>query len=341
MALWYQYGARRISGVQFGYRGFLPEFSLPLVQLKPDMVKNIHHMGGTMLGSSRGYGQRTSDIVDRMEKEGINILFTIGGDGTQRGTLRIAEEVERRGLNVAVVGIPKTIDNDLSFIDRSFGFVTAVSEAVKAVKGAHVEAHDAMNGIGLVRLMGRESGFIAAAAALGSRDVNFVLVPELRFELDGENGLLAHLEKRLKKRSHAVIVVAEGAGQDLLEAEATQRDASGNKILGDIGLFLRDKIKSYFAAKSIEINMRYIDPSYTIRATPANPVDSIYCARLGAIAVHAAMAGKTKLLAGHMKDTLVHIPTELAVSRRSCLDPESAVWRDTIEATGQPPTMWN
>jgi 6-phosphofructokinase 1 len=341
MALWYQYGVRRISGVQFGYRGFLPEFDLPFIPLKPDTVGDIHRQGGTVLGSSRGHGNRTAEIVDRMEREGINMLFTIGGDGTQRGTLRIAEEVERRGLNVAVVGIPKTIDNDLSFIEKSFGFETAVSAAVKAVHGAHVEACGAPNGIGLVKVMGREAGFIAAYTALGSRDVNFVLVPELRFDLDGEDGFLAHLEKRLIKRNHAVVVVAEGAGQEHLQAASTEYDASGNKKLGDIGHFLADRIKGYFAAKKIEVNLRYIDPSYTIRATAANPIDSIYCARLGTNAVHAAMAGKTKMLVSHVNDTFVHIPTELAVSKRNCIDPEGSLWRDVIETTGQPPLMLN
>jgi len=341
MALWYQYGVRRISGVRFGYRGFLPEFDFPLTTLKPDAVKDIHREGGSILGSSRGLGERTAEIVDRIEKEGINMLFTIGGDGTQRGTLRIAEEVERRGLNIAVVGIPKTIDNDLSFIEKSFGFETAVSEAVKAVAGAHVEADAAINGIGLVKLMGREAGFIAAYTALGSRDVNFVLVPELRFDLDGDNGLLANLERRLKARNHAVIVVAEGAGQEHLEAVSTEYDASGNKKLGDIGMFLRDRIKNYFDAKKTGVNLRYIDPSYIIRATPSNPIDSIYCARLGARAVHAAMAGKTKMLVSHVNDTFVHIPTELAISKRNCINPESSLWRDVIEATGQPALMRN
>jgi 6-phosphofructokinase 1 len=341
MALWYQYGVRRISGVQFGYRGFLPEFAHPLLPLKPDIVKDIHRIGGTILGSSRGNGQRTAEIVDRMETEGINILFSIGGDGTQRGTLRIAEEVERRGLNIAVVGVPKTIDNDLSFIEKSFGFETAVSEAVRAVAGAHVEACGAVNGIGLVKVMGREAGFIAAYTALGSRDVNFVLVPELRFDLDGSNGLLANVEQRLELRGHAVIVVAEGAGQEHLEAVSTEYDASGNKKLGDIGVFLRDRIKNYFDAKKVGVNLRYIDPSYLIRATASNPIDSIYCARLGTHAVHAAMAGKTKMLVSHVNDTFVHVPTDLAVSRHNRINPESALWRDVIEATGQPPLMLN
>ena len=341
MALWYEYGVRHISGVQFGYRGFLKKFGHSLVPLTPDAVKDIHRMGGSILGSSRGHGDRTTEIVDRIEEEDINQLFTIGGDGTQRGTLRIAEEVERRGLNVSVVGIPKTIDNDLSYIEKSFGFETAVSEAVKAVYGAHVEACGAVNGIGLVKLMGREAGFIAANTALGSRDVNYVLVPELRFDLDGDNGLLAHLERRINARHHAVIVVAEGAGQEHLAAAATEYDASGNKKLGDIGMFLKDKIKDYFAMKCIDVNLRYIDPSYLIRSTVSNPIDSIYCARLGTHAVHAAMAGKTKMLISHVNDTFVHIPTELAVSKRNCINPESDLWRDVIEATGQPPLILN
>ncbi|MCL2688832.1 MAG: ATP-dependent 6-phosphofructokinase [Chitinispirillia bacterium] len=339
MALWYQYGVNKISGIPFGYRGFLSKFNHNLIPLKPDLVKDIHREGGTFLGSSRGYGDKITEIVDVIEKHGINMLFTIGGDGTQRGSLRIAEEVERRGLNVAVIGIPKTIDNDLSFIEKSFGFETAVSEAARAVIGAHVEASCAVNGIGLVKVMGRESGFIAAYTALGTRDVNFVLVPEVHFDLDGENGLLANLERRLDKRGHAVIVVAEGAGQEHLEAASAKFDASGNKKLGDIGLFLQERISNYFKAIKMEVNMRYIDPSYMIRATTANPIDSTYCARLGTYAVHAAMAGKTKMLVSHVNDAFVHVPTELAISERNRIHPEKALWRDVIEATGQPCLM--
>jgi len=339
-ALWYQYGVRRISGVRFGYRGFLPEFEHPFMQLKPETVMNIQRIGGTVLGSSRGHGERTADIVDRIEMEGITQLYTIGGDGTQRGTLRIAEEVERRGLNVAVVGVPKTIDNDLSFIEKSFGFETAVSEAVMAVSDAHVEAESAVNGIGLVKLMGREAGFIAASTAISSRDANFVLVPELQFDLEGDNGFLAHLERRLARRGHALIIVAEGAGQEHLSG-GLGFDASGNKKFGDIGLFLKDCITKYFKEKAIEINLKYIDPSYTIRARVANPIDSIYCARLGTNAVHAAMSGRTKMLVSNVSDTFVHIPTELAVAKRNCIDPESDLWRDVIEATGQPNLMIN
>jgi 6-phosphofructokinase 1 len=340
MCLWYRYGVQKISGVRFGYRGFLPEFGLSLMDLKPTIVEDIHDEGGTILGSSRGYGNRVPDIVECLGRNKINMLFTIGGDGTQKGAQRIGEEVRRLGLKIAVVGIPKTIDNDLSFVDRTFGFETAVARAAEAVTAAHVEAHSAMNGIGLVKLMGRESGFIAVHAALGSSDVNYVLVPEVPFDLDGPNGLLTHLDLRLDRRNHAVIVAAEGAGQDLFP-QSEDADASGNKKLHDIGIFLRDRIQEHYAAQKQEVNVKYIDPSYMIRSLPANPSDSIFCARLGSNAVHAAMAGKSEILISQVHGQLVHVPINLAVSKRNCIDPDGPLWRDVIDATGQPRSMKN
>jgi 6-phosphofructokinase 1 len=340
MTLWYRYGVRRISGIRFGYRGFLPESKMPVMELYPEKVAEIHRMGGTVLGSSRGEGRRVEEIVDSMERMNLNILFTIGGDGTLKGALSIADEVEKRGLKIAVVGIPKTIDNDLSFIERSFGFETAVSCAVEAVDGAHTEAHDAMNGIGIVKVMGRESGFIAAYTALASGDVNYVLIPEVPFELMGDGGLLAHLKKRLETRHHAVILIAEGAGQDLLETN-DETDASGNKKLSDVGVFLKQQLERYFKEQSMEMTVKYIDPSYMIRSAAANSGDSIYCARLGTNAVHAAMAGKTKILISLVNNTFVHLPIRLAVSKRNRVDPESPLWRDVIETTGQPILMKN
>jgi 6-phosphofructokinase 1 len=340
MSLWYHYGVRRICGIRFGYRGLLPEFDISDMELTPQLVAEIHKKGGTILGSSRGHGERTTELVDSLERMNINLLFTIGGDGTQRGALKITEELRRRGLKIGVVGIPKTIDNDLSFIEKSFGFETAVSVAVHAVAGAHVEAQDAINGIGLVKVMGRESGFIAAHTTLAINDVNYVMIPEVPFDLEGPNGLLAHLEKRLQRRNHAVILAAEGAGQHLMEA-SDLTDASGNRKLGDIGQFLERRLKAHFAAKQAEINLKYIDPSYLIRSAPANPNDSLYCARLGSNAAHAAMAGKTGMLVSQVNGHFVHIPIAMAVSRRNRVDPESALWRDVLDATGQPPLMKN
>ncbi|MBD3317030.1 MAG: ATP-dependent 6-phosphofructokinase [Chitinivibrionales bacterium] len=340
MSLWYHYGVRRITGIRYGYRGFIPEFRIPDMELTPETVAEIHQKGGTILGSSRGHGERTEELVDSLERMNINLLFAVGGDGTQRGAYNITKELRRRGLKIGVVGIPKTIDNDLSFIEKSFGFETAVSVAVNAVAGAHVEAHDAINGIGLVKVMGRESGFIAAHTALAINDVNFVLIPEVPFDLDGDNGLLAHLERRLERRGHAVILVAEGAGASLMPTSETT-DSSGNRKFGDIGLYLQRRLNEHFGQKGIETNLKYIDPSYLIRSAPANPNDSLYCARLGGNAVHAAMCGKTGMLVSQVNGHFVHVPIAMAVAQRNRINPESALWRDVIDATGQPSLMKN
>jgi 6-phosphofructokinase 1 len=335
MGLWHRYGVRRITGIQYGYRGLLPEFGIPTIDLSPDIIAEIHAMGGTMLGSSRGGGEKIPLMVDAIEQMNINVLFAIGGDGTMRGALAISQEAKKRGTRLAVIGVPKTIDNDLAFCQRSFGFETAVSLAVEAVESAHVEAHDVMNGVGIVKVMGRESGFIAAHTALASGDVNYVLIPEVPFELDGEKGLLASIKKRLEARHHAVILVAEGAGQNLVD-EIKGTDASGNKKLGDIGAYLKKRVETYFNDQNIEVSVKYIDPSYMIRSAPAITTDSIYCARLGSNAVHAAMAGKTEVLISLVNNNFVHLPIRLAVSKRNRVDPESPLWRDVIDRTGQP-----
>ncbi|MDR2097079.1 MAG: ATP-dependent 6-phosphofructokinase [Spirochaetaceae bacterium] len=338
--LWYHYRVRRITGISYGYKGFLPEYSYPTKELTLDFVDDIHKIGGTVLGTSRGGGKEVTKIVDAMEQLNLNMLFTIGGDGTQRGSLDIADEIERRHLKIACVGIPKTVDNDFSFIQKSFGFDTAVSKAVEAVASAHMEAQSQPNGIGLVKVMGRESGFIAAHTALASHEVNFVLIPEVPFDIEGPNGFFEHLERRLRNRKHAVIIVAEGALQDVL-AKNSGTDASGNLKMVDVGPYLKQKIEEYFKTIEMDITLKYIDPSYQVRSSVAVPVDSIYCDRLGNAAVHAAMAGKTKVVIGLVNNEFVHLPIKAAVSRRNHVDPESSLWRDMLDATHQPILMTN
>lgn len=337
---WYRYGVRRISGVQYGYNGLLDDSPYPFIQLDPDVVDDIQEKGGTILGSSRGGGERTSEIVDTLEKQNINILICIGGDGTLKGANAIGKEILSRGLKIAVVGVPKTIDNDLSFIDSSFGFDTATSVAASIVRGAHVEAKNAINGVGLVKVMGRESGFIAAHTTLAQSDVNFCLIPECPFDLDGPNGLLVDLKKRLLDRGHAVILVAEGAGQEFVPPTG-EKDASGNVKMNDIGIFLKEKIKNYLKKENIVASVKYIDPSYIIRSSPANSYDSIYCARLGAHAVHAAMCGKTMCLVSRVNNQFVYLPIKQAVSKRNHVDVEGSLWRDVLENTRQPFSMKN
>ena len=338
--LYNRYGVRRIRGIRFGFKGFFAEQGFDTIDLTPDNVDDIHKTGGSFLGTSRGGGDRVVEIADAIEALNMNMLFIIGGDGTQRGALEVAEEIERRGLKIAVVGIPKTVDNDLIFIQKSFGFDTAVQKAAEAVAAAHMEAHSHINGIGLIKLMGRESGFIATSTALASHEANFCLIPESPFDLEGPNGLLENVKRRLLERGHAVILIAEGAGQEFLP-QTGETDASGNLKFHDIGVFLKDEMKKYFAEQGITTTIKYIDPSYIIRSAPADSYDSIYCARIGAHAVHAAMAGKTQCIASRVNNQFVYIPIKVAVSKRSHVDIEGSLWRDVLENTRQPFSMKN
>lgn len=329
----YHYKIRSIIGIRNGFRGFIPEYGYDVVELTPEKVTDIHHFGGTILGSSRGM-QDPVEIVDSLERLNINVLFVIGGDGSMRAAKAIVDETSKRKRKIAVIGIPKTIDNDINFITRSFGFDTAVEKATESIQCAHVEAKGVDRGIGLVKLMGRESGFIAAQATLALQEVNFLLVPEVPFTLDGENGLLAGLERRLELSDHALIVCAEGAGQELMNGDV-QRDESGNPKLGDICGLLSRRIKDHFDAKGLESKIKFIDPSYIIRAVPANAADRVYCSFLGQQAVHAAMAGKTGMVVTHLKSSMVHLPLELVAMKRRVLNTHSDYWTTVMESTGQ------
>jgi len=336
LELYHIYGVRHIYGVCYGFQGFIPKYGHDLVDLNPEAVANIHIFGGTILSTSRG-PQDTGEIVDALDRTNIHVLFLIGGDGTLRAATEICQEIARRELRIGVIVIPKTIDNDIPLVSRSFGFDTAVEVATEAIHAAHTEAIGSPNGIGLVKLMGRFSGFIAATATLALREVNYVLIPESDFDLDGEGGLLANLEERLKQRRHALIVVAEGAGERYFTEDNRERDPSGNLKPGNIGHFLQDEIKDYFKRRNMEINLKYIDPSYLIRSRPANYNDRIYCGFLGQNAVHAGMAGKTAMLVSRWHSHYVHIPIEAAVGKRKDVELDSPLWRSVIESTGQPP----
>lgn len=323
------YKVKNVYGFKHGYKGLTAEGSHDFIVLDEEAVDGIHEMGGTILSSSRG-SQDIRDIVDTLVKFNISILFVIGGDGTQKGSMSIAEEIKKRKLKISVIGIPKTIDNDISFVQRTFGFYTAVEEARKAISAAHVEAKGTQNGIGIVKLMGRHSGFIAGHATLSSGDVNICLIPEVPFAL---STLFAKIKQRLTTKDHLVIVVAEGAGQEFLSNNGEEKDASGNIKLKDIGLFLRMEIEKYLIAEKVLHSIKYIDPSYMIRSTPACAADSSFCLQLGNYAVHAGMAGKTNLIIGHWNQHFTLTPIQLAVSQKKMVDPLSAFWRSVEEIT--------
>ncbi|MBN2450375.1 MAG: ATP-dependent 6-phosphofructokinase [Lentisphaeria bacterium] len=332
--LFLDYGVDSVFGIPYGYRGLVPGHGLKPIELTPDLVDGIHEDGGSILKSSRG-PQSTEEIVKTLDRLNIGILFTIGGDGTQRGARDIVEEARKRGLSVSIIGIPKTIDNDLDFMERTFGFETAIYAAAPVISSAHVEAKDAYNGIGLVRLMGRDSGFIAAYATLANSVVNFCLIPEVPFALEGPGGFLPVLEHRLAEKQHAVIVVAEGAGQDLFADQPQRRDSSGNVLHHDIGLFLKDRIRDYLQSRGIEHSIKYFDPSYLIRSVPARGTDAIFCLHLAQHAVHAAMAGFTNMVVGYWNGHFVHIPMALATRQRRRIDPRGQLWQSVLAVTRQ------
>jgi 6-phosphofructokinase 1 len=336
LELHFNYGVREVLGIRNGYQGLTAMAPPPLV-LTPELVDHIHRDGGTILSSSRGQ-QEIAEMVDFLVHRQIDILICVGGDGTQRGSHAIAQEIARRKLPISIVGVPKTIDNDIQFVRQTFGYYTSIESARAILDGAHCEAKGAPNGIGLVKLMGRDSGFIAAGATVASQEVNFVLVPEIPVRLDGPKGFLATLHRRIVDRHHAVVVVAEGAGQDLLKQESSI-DKSGNRLKADIGVFLRERIQAYFKEQDTEANLKYIDPSYIIRSVPANAQDARLCDGFARNAVHAAMAGKTDLIIGDWYSVYVHVPIPLATASRKKIDPESDLWHAVIAATGQP-SIW-
>jgi 6-phosphofructokinase 1 len=331
---------KKVIGIQYGYEGLISSYNHPFINLTTERVDTIHLFGGSILGSSRG-NQDVGEMVDRLVEQNVNMLFCIGGDGTLRGAHAIHEEIQRRNLKISIAGIPKTIDNDINLIDKSFGFETAFSIANDILRYSHNEAKGAYNGIAILKLMGRNSGFIAAYAALSQQEANFVLVPEMDFDFYGPKGLLAALRKRLDERHHALIVVAEGAGQNFFTDESKDTDASGNIKNKDIGLYLKEKITEEFRAENYPFSLKYIDPSYIIRSAPANANDSKFCGLLAHNAVHAAMAGKTDFVVGHWNHTFTILPIPMAVLKQKKIKLESELWWNVLETTGQPALMKN
>lgn len=335
LELSYNYGVNRVLGIRDGYSGLHPPAGRPPLLLTREIVEDIHQQGGTLLGSSRG-PQPPEAMVDFLIASKIDLLFCVGGDGTMRGAQAISQEIRRRGATIGVIGIPKTIDNDIPFISQSFGYNTAVEKAADVLRTAHVEARGVIHGLGLVKLMGRHAGFIAAGAALASQEVNYVLVPEVPFPLEGADGFLPMLEQRLLAHRHAVVAVAEGAGQHHFANIPQDRDASGNLRPHDIGGFLKDRIAAWFAAKGLPVNVRYIDPSYLIRGVPANCFDRLLCDRMARCAAHAGMCGKTGCVVGWWNDHFVHVPIPLVCGEKRRLDVEGDQWTNVLLCTGQP-----
>ena len=332
------YGVKEIIGIRYGYKGLTEKSNHEPMQLNSSVVDQIHKQGGTILGSSRG-NQDPEVMVDELQKRKINLLFCIGGDGTLKGAQAIAEAAFKRQAKISVIGVPKTIDNDLGFVEKTFGFETSVQVASEIITSAHHEAEGAENGIGIVKLMGRDSGFIAATASLANSVVDFCLIPETPFQTDGPKGICTAIWHRLQQNNHAVIVVAEGAGQDLFKNGENRIDASGNILKDDVGELLRGEIAAYFKKNNVPISIKYLDPSYHIRSVSANAADAVFCYLLAEYAVHAGMSGKTNLVIGYWNNFFTHVPIHLATKERRMVDLDSALWRGVVSATQQDKTF--
>jgi 6-phosphofructokinase 1 len=337
MSLWYNYGVRKIFGIKYGYEGF--QESNEWIELSPSVVREIHYQGGTILGTSRG-GFNGEKITETLQNKNINMVFAIGGDGTHRGINDLYKIFQKKKLKIAIAGIPKTIDNDIPLIDRSFGFESAVEQAVKVISSANTEAKSMKRGIGLVKLFGRECGFIALQASLASRDVNICLIPESSFYLYGKKGLLKFIFDRLELKNHCLIVVAEGAGLSIKEKPLNNTgalDKSGNIVLPDVGTVLKNEILQYAKENSIEISMKYIDPTYIIRSCSSNSFDTNYCSKLAQNAVHSVFSGFTNFTSGFIDNKPVIIPVDylLTLGKRA-IDIESDMdYLSLLASTGQ------
>jgi 6-phosphofructokinase 1 len=333
--LYYNYSVDVIYGIRSGFRGFYEKKYMPYWVLTPENTKDIQKRGGTILGSSRG-GFDKDKIIDACLDHGINQIYVIGGDGTHRGADILFREARRRKVKMTVVGIPKTIDNDIGLIDRSFGFDTAVENAVKAIESARIEAECIPNGIGIVKLMGRHAGFIAAHSTLADRSVDICLIPEIPVQMDGQGGVLKHVERALDRIGHCVIVVAEGAGEELLSSKSNEKDESGNKRLPPIAEYLKNEINSHFKKMNIAVNVKLNEPAYMIRSVPANAADSVYCMILAQNAVHGAMAGYTGFTSAMINNRTCWVPMEVIVKTSPThLEPRGRTWERVTRSTHQ------
>ena len=246
LELHHLYKVRHIYGVRYGFQGFIPKYGHDLVDLTPEVVANIHTFGGTVLSSSRG-PQDIGEIVDALDRmQHPASSSSSAATAPCRAANRICEEIARRELRIGVIVIPKTIDNDIALVSRSFGFDTAVEMATEAIHAAHTEALGAPNGIGLVKLMGRYLRVHRRQRHPGLAGSQLCPDPRGRFRSGrrlrsaGQSGRPPEGAAPRRHRG------GRGRRGTILPEENRQRDPSGNLKPGDIGHFLQDEIKDYF-----------------------------------------------------------------------------------------------
>lgn len=297
-----------LIGYMNGWQGVLEGESMLLDRRA---VKGIVHLGGTILGTSRTDPLEVNGGLARMkhtlEEDGVEGLIVVGGDGT----LSAALELSREGFNV--LGVPKTIDNDLCGTDVTFGFDTAVSIATDAIDRLHTTA-EAHKRVIVVEVMGNHSGWIAAYAGIaGGADV--VLVPEVPFELRDVCDRIRDRERR--GRSFSIVVIAEGARS--LERADEPVERRGKIRPGQISFWLADEIE-----KAIGTETRFVVLGHIQRGGTPTAYDRILATRYGIHAAELAMQGRWGMMVSLSGRHMDAVPLEEAVGQLRELDP--AIW---------------
>jgi len=328
--LYNEYGVKDILGMRGGYHGLSNPEELTPMYLTPKIVNEIHMKGGSVLMAGRG-GNDCIRIVDKLKERDINMLFVVGGDGTQSGAHALFLEARKRKMPISIVGVPKSIDNDVMYFDKTFGFESAVAEAVSVIRGSFVEATSANRAVSIVKLMGRDAGFVSMYAAVASNLVDLCLIPEVDVKLQD---VLAYVDKVLAQKGYMVVAVAEGAGQNFVESEGV--DPTGHTKYGDVGVFLRDAINEHLKRSDDGGRSFYFDPSYMIRAVPANPIDHIFCSRLSRDAVHTAMRGYTGVCVGPIHNIIIIMPMNNIASRQKTVNVHRNMWQVCVHQSGMP-----
>jgi len=298
------------------YDGILKE-PMELVLLDARKVAGIHVMGGTIIGTTNKGGpfawpvkqpdgtwttvDRSDDLLKRLQYQGIDAVISIGGDGSQK----ISQQLFEKGLNI--VGVPKTIDNDLSSTDFTFGYQTAVEIATEAVDRL-VTTASSHHRVMILEVMGRGAGWIALSAALAG-GAEIVLIPEIPYDV---NKVVDILKGRISRgKGHAIIVIAEGAMAQGGSVVASKSDEAGrqDQVLGGVGYVLQKQIKAL-----LDVDTRVTVLGHLQRGGSPISYDRILATQFGVKAVEMVKEAKFGYMVSYRHPRIVSVPLKEAIA---------------------------
>lgn len=297
-------------GFRDGWRGPLEGVTVPL---GIEQCRGILPRGGTILGSSRTNPFAVEDGVERIRENlaaaGVDALVAIGGEDTLGVATRLAE------LGVAVVGVPKTIDNDLSGTDFTFGFDTAVNIATEAIDRLHTTA-ESHHRVLVVEVMGRHAGWIALHSGIAG-GASAVLIPEVPFDIDA---VCAHVETRFRSEYAPIIVVSEGAvpadGSEMTLSSG-EKDAFGHVRLGGIGDRLAHEIEQRTGKEARAVVLGHIQ-----RGGTPSAFDRWLATRFGLQAIDAVADGEFGVMVALRGTKIVRVPLQEGTAELKVVSPE-------------------